>query len=83
MVEQLTEAIHIRLWNTYVMIVPSLMTYKWRKVLGKMMDIMLTLPFDEHLWDSKEHFEPLTLAIAFPLLNRAPWRIKCTYLQQG
>ena len=72
---QLAEAIHVRPWNTHVVVIPSLMTARWRKMLGKMSDIMISLPMGEDLWPAKEH-EYLTLAISFPLLSRNPWRVK-------
>ena len=79
---QMAEAIHVRPWNTHVVILPGLMTSRWRKLLSKNSDLHLTLPFDEEFWPRDVEFEKLTLAIPFPLLARSPWRVKCTPLLQ-
>jgi hypothetical protein len=73
---QLAEAIHVRPWNTHLILIPTLMTSAWRKTLSKASDIRLTLPFDNVLWPKKLEHEKLTLAICFPLLARNPWRVK-------
>ena len=73
---QLAEAIHIRPWNTHIIVLPGLMTARWRKLLTKTSDLVLTLPFDDEVWPRDVEFEKLTLAISFPLLDRNPWRIK-------
>ena len=79
---QMAEAIHVRPWNTHVFILPGLMTNRWRKLLTKTSDLILTLPFDEELWPRDVEFEKLTLAIYFPLLARSPWRVKRSPLLQ-
>jgi hypothetical protein len=59
------------------------MTSRWRKILTKTFDLVLTLPFDENLWPRESEFEKLTIAISFPLLARKPWRAKgSTLLEQ-
>ena len=73
---QLAEAIHVRPWNTHVMVLPNLMTSRWRKMLGKTSDLITTLPFDDKVWPQSEELERLTIAIVFPLLAREPWRVK-------
>jgi hypothetical protein len=75
-ITQLAESIHIRPWNTHIVLLPTLMTSRWRKVLSKACDLRLTLPFDDELWPSGIELEKLTLAICFPLLARDPWRVK-------
>ena len=72
----LSEAWHIRPWNVHVMLVPSLMSGKWRRMLYKIADIICVLPFGEEWWPRDSEYEPLTLAFIFPLLNRTPWRAK-------
>ena len=73
---QMAEAVHVRPWNTHVMVLPNLMTARWRKMLGKTSDLMTTLPFDDEFWPRPEEFERLTIAVVFPLLAREPWRVK-------
>ena len=77
-VELMAEAIHLRPWNTHIFICPVLMTGKWRKLAGKASDLSITLPFDDEFWPADCEYERLSLAISFPLLNRAPWRVKRT-----
>jgi hypothetical protein len=74
--EQMAEAHQIRPWNTHAFLVPNLMTHRWRKSLTKACDLLVTLPFDDDIWPKKTQYESLTLAVAFPLLRRAPWRAK-------
>jgi hypothetical protein len=73
---QMAEAIHIRPWNTHVVVLPSLMKGRWEKLLNKACDFVVTLPFSDELWPQAIEHEPLTLAIAFPFLHSAPWRVK-------
>jgi hypothetical protein len=81
--ELLAESHQIRPWNTHVFLAPSLMTSRWRKDLTKATDIRVTLPFCDVHWPKSSEHEPLTLAIAFPLLRRQPWRVKrASFLQQ-
>jgi len=75
---QCAEAVHVRPWNTHIFLVPTLMTNRWRRTLSKASDFMMTLPFDKDAWPRESEFEPLTLAIVFPLLAREPWRVKRT-----
>jgi hypothetical protein len=81
--ELLAESHQIRPWNTHVFLAPSLMTSRWRKDLTKATDIRVTLPFCDVHWPKSSEHKPLTLAIAFPLLRRQPWRVKrASFLQQ-
>jgi hypothetical protein len=73
---QLAEAVHIRPWNTHIAVIPGLMTSRWRKMLAKTSDLVVTLPFDDNVWPRVTEFEKLTIAISFPLLARKPWRVK-------
>jgi hypothetical protein len=45
------------------------MTARWRKLLGKATDVLITIPVGTPIWPSKEH-EPLIFAISFPLSTR-------------
>ncbi|KAL7575063.1 hypothetical protein ACA910_000434 [Epithemia clementina (nom. ined.)] len=72
----LAEAHHIRPWNTHLMLIPSIMAERWRKMLYKASDFVCTLPFAEDLWPMVSEYEPLTLAFTFPMLNRTPWRVR-------
>ena len=81
-VEKLAESAHVRPWNTHVIIVPTLMTQRWRRQLTKAADLVLTLPFDDELWPECAQFERLTFAVICTLLRCAPWRVKFTDLRE-
>jgi hypothetical protein len=75
-VEKLCEARHIRPWCSHVFICPALMTASWRKQLGKVADVMFTIPAGtESIWPSSMH-EPLVVALICPLLSCRPWRVR-------
>jgi hypothetical protein len=59
----------------HIVIIPRLMTALWRKVLGKIADVILTLPTGNALWPCDEH-EPLILCIAFPSSRSFPWGLR-------
>ena len=72
----MAEAWHVRPWNTHVILTPSLLSGRWRRMLSKAVDMFCVLPFSEEFWPKDTEHEPLTIAFAFPLLNRNPWRVK-------
>jgi len=73
--EQLCLARHKRTTSTHIFVVPRLMTAYWRKQLGKVSDVMFTVPIGTSCWP--EHmYEPLIIAIVFPLYRYAPWSLK-------
>ena len=73
--EQLCLARHKRTTSTHIFVVPRLMTAYWRKQLGKVSDFMFTVPIGTSCWP--EHmYEPLIIAIIFPLYRYAPWSLK-------
>jgi hypothetical protein len=74
-IEQMAESIHKRYDSTHIMIIPRLMTARWRKMLGKATDVLITIPVGTPIWPAQEH-EPLILAISFPLITHSPWRFK-------
>ena len=67
----------------HVFCVPRLMTHLWRRDLGKNADIFFLVPAGVPFWGS-DQFEPLTVAIVFPLAHvrdiYGPWAIKGTDL---
>ena len=74
-VEQLCHARLKRANSTHLIIIPRLMTSRWRKQLTKAADVVLTLPLGGDYWGVSQH-EPLLLAICFPMLRFSPWRLK-------
>jgi hypothetical protein len=75
--EQMCESVLIRPWNAHVFLCPAHMTYKWRKQLRKVSDLVVTIPVGGELWPSRLH-EPLIFALTCPLLAYSPWRVKYT-----
>ena len=55
------------------------MTYAWRRTLGKMADLIFQVPLGNRVWPAAMH-ESLTIALVCPLLNRIPWHIRPTKL---
>jgi hypothetical protein len=74
-IELMAKSIHKRNDSTHIMVVPRLMTARWRKLLGKARDVMITIPVGTPVWPASEH-EPLILAISFPLISHRPWRLR-------
>ena len=80
-VEQLCCHVHGRPNGTHIFLIPRLCTSHWRKQLGKVCDILITLHPKHEFWDASMH-EPLMLGIYLPLLpplyKYRPWRFKYT-----
>jgi hypothetical protein len=75
--EQMCEAVISRPWNAHVFICPAHMTYRWRKQLRKVSDLVLTIKVGGLLWPNCLH-EPLVFGLTCPLLAYSPWRVKKT-----
>lgn len=78
-VEQLAEAIHKRPWSTHVIVVPRIMTGRWRGDMIKETDFWTEIPAGLPWW-SASRYEPLTLFISFPLIDSQPWTLRRTPL---
>lgn len=74
-VEQLCLATLKRTDATHIIIIPRLLTSRWRKQLSKAADVVVTLPLGGSYWGMTQH-EPLLLAICFPLIRSAPWKLR-------
>jgi hypothetical protein len=77
--EQLGQSIHKQPHHTHVIIVPRLMTYRWQKLLGKICDLVFTVPLGTEAW-THSNVEPLIVGIYFPLCRHEPWRLTGTPL---
>jgi hypothetical protein len=75
--EQMCESVLIRPWNAHVFLCPTHMTYKWRKQLRKVSDLVVTVPVGGKLWPSHLH-KPLVIALTCPLLSYSRWKVKQT-----
>ena len=62
---------------THVILVPRLLTLRWRKQLSKTSDLILTINCGPSFWDTTQH-EPLLISVCFPLMRYKPWRLQGT-----
>ena len=77
MLDQLGMAIHKRPHHTHLVLIPRLMTSKWRKMLGKVCDLVFTVPVGADIWGVSQ-YEPLIVGLSFPLIKHRPWRLRDT-----
>jgi hypothetical protein len=70
-IEQLAYSINKRFQHTHVVLVPRLMTARWRKLIGKVCNLVFTVPIGSHVW-ALSQFEPLTAELYLPLSRHKP-----------
>ena len=70
-VERLAQARHKRPNSLHLVVVPRLMTGRWRKQLLKATDFNCRLALPS-LWDMEAQFEPLLIFVCLPLLPHRP-----------
>ena len=76
MLEELCNARLKRPWGLQLVLIPRLMTSRWRKQLRKAADLLVSLPLiDNNLWGKPQH-EPLIFALCLPLSVNFPWQHK-------
>ncbi|KAL7575469.1 hypothetical protein ACA910_007367 [Epithemia clementina (nom. ined.)] len=61
-------AVHLRPKSAHILIAPALMTSRWRKRLGRVADVVFTVPVGTALWCKDQH-EPLIVAFVLPLFQ--------------
>jgi hypothetical protein len=66
-------SIQKRCGSIHIVVVPRLMTSRWRKKLGKVRGLILNIPLGFKVWSQTEH-EPLPCAIYLLLSAKKPWR---------
>ena len=76
-VEQLCYARLKRPMSTHLMLIPRLMSCRWRRQLTKAADVILVLNTGSEHWGVEQH-EPLLIAICLPMLRSSPWRLRGT-----
>ena len=77
MVDQLCRNFHLHSTNLHVVILPRLMTSRWRKQLLKVTDLFVEIPFNDEVWPCL-NFEPLILAIVLLFTSRPSWKVRST-----
>ena len=70
-VERLAQARHKRPNSLHLVVVPQLMTGRWRKQLLKATDFSCRLALPS-LWNLEEQFEPLLIFVCLPFLPHRP-----------
>jgi len=74
---QLGHSVHKRPHLTHLVLIPRLMTSRWRKLLGKICDLVFTLPVGTSAW-GLTHYEPLIVGLCLPLCSHRPWKLRGT-----
>ena len=70
-VERLRVKRHMRPNGVYIVLLPRLMTGRWRKQLGKASDCYFKLN-NESTWELSSQFEPLLMYVCLPYLPHRP-----------
>ncbi|KAL7579146.1 hypothetical protein ACA910_019170 [Epithemia clementina (nom. ined.)] len=73
--EQLCDCKHVRPQSAHLFACPALMTNRWWKNLGRIADIVFTVPVGSFAWPLFHH-EPVIVGLIFPFLNCRPWQVK-------
>ena len=80
-VEQLAAHVHGVPESLHIFLIPRLCTNLWRKQLGKVCDLILTIKPMQEFWGCSMH-EPLLICFYFPILPNEhrfrPWQLKGT-----
>ena len=71
----LSTARHKRPSCMHIVVIPRLFTVLWRKFLGKLADLVFTLPCGHPCWPKSQH-EPLIVALCFPLIPYRPFALR-------
>lgn len=74
---ELAKAIHKRPHHSHIIVIPRLMTSRWRRLFGKLCDLQFTIPLGCPFWTHSQ-FEPLVVGVVFPFIRHRPWRLRGT-----
>ena len=73
--EEIRKARAKRSNSTHIFVCPRLLTPYWRSHLHRSADVIFEIPAGGEYWPS-HMYEPLILAIYFPLLPHRPWQLR-------
>ena len=73
--DQLCDVKLIRPRTAHMFVCPALMSYRWRRKLGKVCDLVFTLPKGNSIWGASQH-EPLIVGLICPFLSSSPWQVR-------
>jgi len=71
-VEQVGRARHKRPTNLHVVVVPRLMTGRWRRAMARQADFYFRIPVGTVLWEA-QMFEPVLMFVFLPFRSHRPW----------
>jgi len=74
-VEQVGKARHKRPTNLHVIVVPRLMTGRWRRAMARQADFYFRIPIGTVLWGNAM-FEPVLILVSLPFLSHRPWMLE-------
>jgi len=74
-VEQVGKARHKRPTNLHVVVVPRLMTGRWRRAMARQSDFYFRIPVGTVLW-GREMFEPALIFVSLPFVSHRPWMLE-------
>ena len=82
MLEELLKARHKRKDTWHVIVIPRLMSPRWRRLFHKVADLNFVVDPGTAFWPS-DMFEPLYVGIVFPFIRHRPWQLKRAPLMVG
>jgi hypothetical protein len=80
--EELLKARHKRTDTYHVVVIPRLMTPRWRRLYRKVCDFTCQIPAGSSHWPANM-YEPLWLGIVLPFTHHRPWQLKRAPLLLG
>ena len=75
MLEELLKARHKRTDTFHVVVIPRLLSPRWRRLFHKVSDLNFVIPPGSQFWPS-DMFEPLWVGIILPFVPHRPWQLK-------
>lgn len=72
--EELLKARHKRTDTCHVIVVPRVMTPRWRRLFNKACDVSFTVPANSSIWPNSM-YEPLWIGIVLPFTFHRPWKL--------
>jgi hypothetical protein len=75
MLEELLKARHKRTDTCHLIVIPCLMSPRWRRLFHKVVDVSFVVDPGVSFWPAIM-FEPLFVGIIFPFIRHRPWALK-------
>ena len=78
-VEQMYRNNNLRKKSLHIVRLPCLIISVRKRKLAKVVDVLLSIPFDEKVWAQTNH-EKIILVIVFHFVHLRPWKLQGTQL---